>query len=166
MSKKDVIKPLTCPVVRIQSVGRVRGKRQVDATKRRIKQTINAIERKMRVLHEQRETLRDMLKITGIDMDEEDVPTPTVNVLDYIDLPFEGMTLVDACKKIMTDHPGQVLTKAYIERTVKMGGYQFTATDTRNSIEVTMRRLVRDQFCEARRVPGSRAHEYAYVEKK
>ena len=70
----------------------------------------------------------------------------------------------------MTEHPGRSVTDKSLHRTHRQNGWlrtSLTATDTRNSIEVTMRRLVRDQFCEARWVPGSQERtSIVYVEKK
>jgi hypothetical protein len=77
-----------------------------------------------------------------------------------LDRPFEDMTLVDACRKILADFPGTALTKSQVEDYALQGGYKFTTQDTKNSVSGTLRRLAAEGVCQVTRVKGPHGNKY------
>ena len=79
---------------------------------------------------------------------------------------FAEMTLVDTCKRILYDYPREVFTKGTIEYLAAMGGYPFATDDPKNSVDVTMRRLAKDRFCEVHRSRGPVGNRYCLTRQK
>lgn len=73
---------------------------------------------------------------------------------------FAGMSLVDTCKQILRDFPHATFTKNKIEYLAAMGGYPFSTDDSANSVDVTMRRLAKDGFCEVHKRKGPAGNIY------
>jgi|SRR5882724_712670 len=79
---------------------------------------------------------------------------------------FANMTLVDTCKCILWDLSTEPLSKSNIEYLATMGGYPFTTNNSKNSVDVTMRRLAKDGFCEIHRRQGSTENWYCLTEEQ
>jgi hypothetical protein len=75
-------------------------------------------------------------------------------------LPFANLSLPEGCEKILRDYKGEKLSKSHIEYLLARGGYRFDAKDSKNSVDVTLRRLAADRKCEADRVRGMRGNRY------
>lgn len=76
--------------------------------------------------------------------------------------PFKRVPLTEACLVVLKDHKEHWLTKSQIEYLIARGGYEFSAKDTGNSVDVTLRRLATAGKCEAERVRGSTGNRYRY----
>jgi hypothetical protein len=74
--------------------------------------------------------------------------------------PFAHMSLADSCEKILKDYQGRWLTKSQVEYLLARGGYESQAKDSKNSIDVTLRRLAGVGKCQAERVRGSHGNKY------
>jgi hypothetical protein len=83
--------------------------------------------------------------------------------------PFRSMSLTDACLTILRDHAKktelheQWLDKNQVEYLVRRGGFQFKTDDPTNSVNVTLRRLAEDGFCQASGGKGSRGIRYHFT---
>jgi Helix-turn-helix domain len=75
--------------------------------------------------------------------------------------PFQAMPLKQACGKILRDNAGEWLTKTEVEHLLQCGGYESTARDRANSVEVTLRRLADHDFCDVRRLRGPKGNQYS-----
>lgn len=113
-------------------------------------------------LQRQADSLREALELIGI--------KPTTGFFDEAmdqkyekSLPFKNATLVDACKRILTDHEGKYLTKGEVEYLAVMGGYEFSTNDRKNSVDVTLRRLVKNGSCEVERMLGPEGNKYRWI---
>lgn len=74
--------------------------------------------------------------------------------------PFARTTLTEACLTILQDHKGHWFTKSQVEYLAVRGGYEFSTENTKNSVDVTLRRLAADGKCAAERVRGARGNRY------
>ncbi len=74
--------------------------------------------------------------------------------------PFREMTLAEACKAILDDSAGDWLDKKNVEYLLGLGGYSFDAEDPTNSVDVTLRRMARDEKCEVEKLGGQNASRY------
>ena len=144
------------------------GGKKMDASATRIVKRLFDIERNIRELQREANALKKALEVAGVKPEQKD----WADMLDdqestYAQYqPFEHSTLVDACKRILADHLGKRLTKSQIEYYAMRGGYKFSTTDSKNSVDITLRRLVADGYCEVDRVRGSQGNTYWIAEKE
>src|SRR6185437_11659035 len=69
--------------------------------------------------------------------------------------PFAGgITLNEACLKVLSDYKGDPLNKHQVEYFLVIGGYSSDAKDQTNSIEITLRRLADESKCQVERARG------------
>jgi hypothetical protein len=61
--------------------------------------------------------------------------------------PFRKMSLVDACLRVLKDSEYEWLTKSQVEYLVSRGGFESSAKDRKNSVDVTLRRLFSEGKC-------------------
>lgn len=82
--------------------------------------------------------------------------------------PFKNMSLTDACLKVLKDRSRkepaeQWLDKNQVEYLVVRGGYEFKTEDSLNSVNITLRRLASDGYCEMHAGKGSRSSRFKFV---
>ena len=80
--------------------------------------------------------------------------------------PFRKSGLVNACKRVLMDSEDEWLTKSDVEYLVMRGGFQSKAKDSKNSFDVTLRRLAADGFCEVDSSNRQQGNKYRYTAKK
>jgi hypothetical protein len=142
------------------------GEKKMDASATRIVKRLFDIERNIRELQREANALKKALEVAGVKPEYK----TTLEMLDdnestYAEYqPFEHSTLVDACRRILADHPGKKLTKSQIEYYAVRGGYKFSTNDSKNSVDITLRRLVADGYCEVERVRGIQGNSYWIAE--
>lgn len=134
----------------------------VDATTQKLLARLQELEREKWRLSRDINAIQTALRLAGVRPDGDGDRTKVEHhETDYVvKQPFAEITLVDACKKILRDYRGHWLTKSQLEYLVVRGGYKFSTDDSKNSVDVTMRRLAAEGFCEAERVRGSRGNKY------
>jgi len=141
----------------------VRGKDDVDATAKKLVDKLRQLEMQEWRIKRDRRAIQLALHAAGI-RPGMDVNS---NELSYAqDLPFMNKTLSESCEQILKDSEGQWLTKTQVEYLVVRGGYSFSAKDSKNSVDVTLRRLAVDGKCAADRVRGSRGNRYRWMNEK
>lgn len=136
---------------------------EMDATAKKMVKMLMDMEREIARLKYAAQPVREMLESLGIRSKQFDNfwgEETTRDAMYAEELPFRGMTLVDTCKRILADFPTVPMSKSYIEYLSTMGGYPFETEDSKNSIDVTMRRLAKDGFCEIHRREGSTENWY------
>jgi hypothetical protein len=134
--------------------------RVMDATTKKMIDKMSELRREIEDRQRELRAIERTLELVGIRPEE---PVPSGLEWDEIysgSRPFSRTTLVDACKKILVDFQGARLTKSNVEYLASAGGYQFSTDDPRNSVEVTLRRLAADGFCQVKRGVGPHESEY------
>jgi len=155
---------LTCKTDHLTMCAVAKALAKMDETIKRIVDRYHEIQRDIRMLQREAQSLRDTLGSIGYKPDY--FPVLDGKDQDEIyarDRPFLESTLVNACRKVLQDNAGGWLTKAQTEYLVSMGGYRFSTKDRKNSVDMTLRRLVSKGLCEVKTDP--QGNLYRWVEK-
>ncbi|MGA2876101.1 MAG: hypothetical protein ABSE82_11260 [Nitrososphaerales archaeon] len=142
----------------------VRALTKMDATVKKIVEKYQDIQRQIRVLTREAESIKQTLALIGyrpeylanlfgdgiLNEDEKYAET----------LPFKHSSLVDACKQVLKDHPLNWLSKTQVEYLVTMGGYEFATENSKNSVDVTLRRLGSDGLCQVENNPQGNKYKW------
>lgn len=138
---------------------------EVDATTNKLMKRLQEIETESARLRRERDAITTALAVAGIRPPAARQSILTYKEIDYRQTqPFTQMTLTDACLKVLCDHSGEWMTKAQVEYLVVRGGYKFVTKDQKNSVGITLRRLVDPEIgVEVQRVRGSQGSTYRYV---
>lgn len=134
----------------------------MDATTKKMIDKLSKLRMQINDLMREAHSIQRTLELIGIKPEEvDDAPFGADWDERYSQsLPFMRTTLVEACRRILVDNRGRHLTKSQVEYLASMGGYRFSADDPTNSVEVTLRRLAADGFCQVER--GTGPHESQY----
>jgi hypothetical protein len=136
----------------------------MDATARKLVETMAALRRQIAELQQQEKSIKVALESAGFRSKKFGQvgwwPDDCLDDRYALEQPFREMTLVNACKKIISDNTTFAFTKDQIEYLAVVGGYPFLTEDRKNSIDVTMRRLARNGFCEIVRGKGQTPNQY------
>ena len=136
--------------------------RQMDATAKKLVEKMREIQRQIGSLQRQSYALESTLDAIGMRI-EDDVPWEDSWDIKYAkNSPFASTTLVATCKNLLVDHAGKELTKSQVEYLAAIGGYKFDAEDSKNSVDVTLRRLAEGGFCDVGRQRGPEGNKYSY----
>jgi hypothetical protein len=161
-AKKDIKKHLTSTAKErtVYAFGRLL--LLMDATTKKIIAKLSALRRQINDLTREAQSLERTLEMVGIKPElADDVYLGITCDARYFNLqPFSRTTLVEACRTILIDNAGRHLTKSQVEYFASMGGYQFSTTDPKNSVDVTLRRLAADGFCKLQKGAGPHESEY------
>lgn len=133
----------------------------MDAAVKKMVDKLRELQAQITCLQRQAESLKTSLDLIGIRP-----TTPFVEPWDEkyaASLPFKKSTLVEACKRILTDHEGDYLNKGQVEYLAVIGGYEFSTADRRNSVDVTLRRLAKGGYCEVERMLGPEGNKYRWI---
>ncbi len=141
----------------------------MDATTKKLMERLEQIEFEMKKLRREKESITTALEVTGSRPPgaHKNFYTQEENSYGHKQ-PFEAMTLTDACLQILRDYAAkdeiheQWLDKNQIEYLVVRGGFKFKTEDTKNSVNVTLRRLAEEGYCEAHVGKGTRATRYHF----
>jgi hypothetical protein len=137
---------------------------EMDATAKKLVEKMADLQRQIAKLQRQSSSIGTALEAVGMRLEDDD---PWPNDATYADdRPFAKTSLVDACKKILMDHPRKALTKNHVEYLAAIGGYPFATDDATNSVDVTLRRLAEQGFCEVDRARGPAGNQYRWMEPK
>jgi hypothetical protein len=136
----------------------------VDTTARKLVETLGALRTQIAALQQQERSIKVALESAGIRSKKlGQVGWWDGDCLDdkyALEQPFKEMTLVNTCKKILSDNTTSAFTKDQIEYLAVIGGYPFLTDDRQNSIDVTMRRLASQSFCQIIRGKGPIPNQY------
>ncbi len=143
---------------------RVRGK--VDETTSKLVRQLRVLELKQREVEADIEAIQRALELAGVKPNEREVATAESYYAK--NRPFKNATLVNACLRILKDtaEGDGWLTKSEIEYLVSRGGFEFSAKDSKNSVDVTLRRLVADDRCEVVLSKGKVGNKYRFKVKE
>jgi len=155
MSEKN---RLTCTNERCTTVRTTTGD-AVDSTAKKIISKMRELEQIRWKAEREINALRKALEVAGVR--PEGTWELDLNESEYAEkLPFQDMSLVEACEKILHDHPGKWLSKSEVEYLIARGGYKSSANDPKNSVNVTLRRLTLEGKCAAERKRGLHGNRY------
>jgi len=142
----------------------------VDATTRKLVARQEEIERQIAMLRHERDAITTALGVAGIRPPAAHQNIYTREESQYrMEQPFRKVSLTDACLTVLRDHAKkdelheQWLDKNQVEYLVTRGGFQFKTEDATNSVNVTLRRLAEEGYCEAHSGKGSRATRYHFT---
>lgn len=161
-TQTEAEKHLTCTASYRTLYGVVRTARQVDATAKKLVEKMADLQRQIATLQRQANSISEALEAVGLRVENDD-PFSTPADASYADtLPFARTSLVAACKRILADHKRKSLTKSQVEYLAAIGGYPFATDDAKNSVDVTLRRLAEQGFCEVERAHGPTGNQYRW----
>jgi hypothetical protein len=163
LKMKTIIKKrLTCTIQSRTLYGLARAIAFMDATTKKMVQMHADLRREIAELQRKADSVKltlDSLGFRSKDFDNSWDRSPT-EIKYAEDKTFANMSLVDTCKRILHDYPHGIFTKNQIEYLAATGGYPFATDDSTNSVDVTMRRLAKDGFCEVHRRKGPAGNIY------
>ena len=134
----------------------------MDVTAKKLVEKMAEIQRQMLQLQRQSNSLTAALEAIGL-RPEDDDPFSSLPTRGMLILPFARTSLVAACKRILMDHENKSLTKSQVEYLAAIGGYPFSTDDAKNSVDVTLRRLAEQGFCQVERTRGPAGNQYQWV---
>ncbi len=160
MKRKSLKKPLTCSTGS-RTVETEPGN-NVDATTRSLLKQLRELETQKWAIGRDIESINRALTLAGVKPARE---IGGHQEAEYsVKQPFAEMRLSDACAQILRDYSGQWLTKSQVEYLLVRGGCPFSTEDTKNSVDVTLRRFADQGVCMAERAMGSRGNKYRHIE--
>lgn len=134
--------------------------KEVDATTKKLVQRLRELKRQQDEVKQEISVIERSLKIAGIRLGGSKSLIEESYAREH---PFANMPLSEACLSILADfnvNDREWLTKSQIEYYLVRGGYEFSAKDSKNSVDVTLRRLATDARCVAERSRGSKGNLY------
>lgn len=121
----------------------------MDATAKKLIEALATARRQIAALEQQAKSISAALEAAGLRASELDITLGDPRDKTYAEtLPFKTMSLVNTCKQILYDNQTLPLDKSQIEYLASIGGYPFSTDDSKNSVDVTMRRLAGQGLCE------------------
>jgi len=145
----------------------------LDATSKKLVDRQNEIDRLMASLRAERNAITTALSIAGIRPPVAHKTIYNTQENEYWrEQPFKSMSLTDSCLKVLRDSAEhediaqQWLNKNEVEYLVTRGGFVFKTEDPTNSVNVSLRRLAEDGYCEAHGGKGSRGIRYHFVRER
>lgn len=163
----------TIDVYQCDNASLVQKEKQVDATAEKLLERLKEIEALLWRLRSEKDAINTALAVAGVRITGESGAKHSVSYLesDYTaKKPFAAMSLTDACLKTLVDYSKEYdewLSKTQVEYLVTRGGYKFTAaSNTKNSVAVTLQRLADEGRIQVERVRGSAGNKYQYDARK
>ena len=138
----------------------------MDATAQQLLEKLTELERQAESINQKIYSIKTALELIGIRPEDR---TPFDEGMDSAYarmLPFLNTSLVEACKRVLMDHKRQALTKSQIEYFAGVGGYRFATDDSKNSVDVTLRRLVAQGCCAVDRNRGPHGNRYIWISER
>ena len=134
---------------------------QMDETSSKLVARLRVLEVEGRKIEEEKGIITRALEIAGIRPTEIE----TAEGVYAKTRPFRKMSLVDACKRVLTDSEEEWITKSQVDYLITRGGFESLAKDAKNSIDVTLRRLAAEGFCEVDSSRGKLGNKYKFSPK-
>jgi hypothetical protein len=134
----------------------------MDATAKKLVEKMRDIQKQIGALQRQSYALSSALEAIGMRIEDDDPFSESSDERYAKETPFAHTSLVETCKKILTDHMGKEMTKNQVEYLAAVGGYRFNAEDSVNSVAVTLQRLAESEFCEVDRQRGPEGNKYRF----
>ena len=142
-------KCLTCTACSRTLYDIVRTALEMDATAKKLIEALATARRQIAALEQQARSISAALEAAGLRASELDFTLGEPRDKTYAEtLPFKTISLVNTCKQILYDNQSLPLDKSQIEYLASIGGYPFSTDDSKNSVDVTMRRLAGQGLCE------------------
>jgi len=141
---------LTCSTENATVLLIARALATMEETIKKIVEKYQDIQRQIRVLTRSAESLKDSLRLIGYRPEYVGAILGEGKSQDerYAEeLPFKHATLVQACKQVLRDHSPEWLSKTQVEYLVSMGGFEFSTSNRKNSVRITLDRLASNGFC-------------------
>jgi hypothetical protein len=133
----------------------------VDETVKTLISTLAALESEIATRQRDIEAIKRALAIVGVKPDSWTGENPRAEKQYVRSQPFAAMSLSDACLKILQDQPGEWFSKKQVEYLLERGGYESSAKDPTNSVEVTLRHIADSGRCSVNRQRGSAGNRYS-----
>jgi hypothetical protein len=140
------------------------GQEQMDATVTKLLNRLKQIEWERLRLGKERDGIYTALAVAGVRPPTDQAQwLPSHKENEYaLRQPFSKMLLTEACVAVLKDYVDQWLSKTQVEFLLARGGYESEARDTKNSINVTLRRLAAEGRIEATHARGAHGNRYRY----
>ena len=145
----------------------------MDATAKKLVARLAEIDEQRARLRRERDAITTALAATGWRPPDASQNVYSHEESTYITTePFRTMSLADACLSVLRAYAGktqaheQWLDKSQVEYLVTRGGYPFKTGNPTNSVNITLRRLAKEGFCEAHAAHGSRATRYRFKKER
>jgi hypothetical protein len=136
----------------------------VDATARKLVERLRQLERDQWRINSELRSIRMALDVAGVRPSYKFKELADPRESEYVrSEPFKKNTLAETCYTILRDFKPEWLTKSQVEYLAIRGGYNFSTTDSKNSIDVTLRRMAGAGKIEADKVRGSRGSKYRFI---
>jgi DNA-binding transcriptional ArsR family regulator len=134
----------------------------MDATSRQLMEMLADLRRKIADLERQADSVKTVLESLGYRHRGTDCAWgDALDVKFAKERPFERGTLADACLKILVEQRiTDYLTKSQVEYLAVVGGFPFSTTNRKNSVDVTLRRLAEQGAIEVERAGGHIGNRY------
>lgn len=141
--------------------------KHMDEAVKKIAERYEEIQRQIRILTKEAQSIKQVMASIGYRpayLSEAFADSGPSRDEQYAEMhPFKHATLVDACKQTLMDHQHQGLTKNEVEYLVTVGGYEFSTADRKNSVDVTLRRLAKEGFCQVDAKMGPKGNTYMWT---
>jgi hypothetical protein len=141
----------------------------MDATAKKLVARLAEIDQQRAQLRRERDAITTALAATGWRPPDASPNIYSHEENEFISTePFRSMSLADACLTVLRNYAGkspahqQWLDKSQVEYLVTRGGFPFKTDNPTNSVNITLRRLAQDGFCEAHTGHGSRATRFRF----
>jgi len=148
----------------IRTIVQNREGEEVDATAKKLVERMRQLEMEQWRINNELRAIRTALDVAGVKPSYKFKTLSDPTESEYVrNQPFNKTTLAEVCYAILKDYKPEWLTKSQVEYLAIRGGYNFSTTDSKNSIDVTLRRMAGAGKIEADRVRGSRGSRYRFI---
>jgi hypothetical protein len=136
----------------------------MDETSAKLLSALQELERERWRISGKIDSIKSALKLAGVAVPTHEPVFRNKNEFEYTTRqPFSNMGLTDACERIVRDHTPEWLSKNQVTELVEMGGYKSDAQATKNSVEVTLRRLASRGRIEIAKGKGRYGNRYGWT---
>ena len=136
----------------------------MDETSAKLVSALQELERERWQIAGKIDAIKSALKLAGVVLPQYHPVFRNKHEFEYTTRqPFSNMGLTDACERIVKDHAPEWLSKNQVTELVEMGGYKSDAQATKNSVEVTLRRLASRGRIEIAKGKGRYGNRYRWT---
>ena len=135
----------------------------VDATAKKLLARLEDLEVSRWQVNQELRAVRTALSVAGVRPGDHDTFLDRRENEYYSRQAFVGMTLGEACQRILYDFKERWLSKTQIEYLIERGGYRFSTENRRNSVGVTLQRIAENGKCQVERMRGAKGNRYRWI---
>jgi hypothetical protein len=136
----------------------------LDETAARLISVLRELERERWRIGGKIEAIKSALRLAGVPLPAHEAVFRNKTEFEYTtQQPFANMSLTDACERVVKDHTPEWLSKNQVTELVEMGGCKSDAQATKNSVEVTLRRLASRGRIEIAKGKGRYGNRYRWT---